>query len=112
MWENAGPFRTGDKLTAALTRIEQMRDRDLPRLRIGPARPFNPDLHDFFELRAMLLTSESVVRSALSRRESRGAHQREDFPNTDYLCLKNQAVELKDGALQIRWIAPVRLQRD
>ena len=112
MWENAGPFRTGENLTAALTRIEQMRDRDLPRLRIGPAGRFNLDLHDAFELRAMLLTGESVVRSALSRPESRGAHQREDFPNTDYRCLKNQAVELKDGELQIRWIAPVRLQRD
>jgi succinate dehydrogenase/fumarate reductase flavoprotein subunit len=111
MWENAGPFRTGEKLTAALTRIEEMRDRDLPRLRIGPAGRFNLDLHDSFELRAMLLTGESVVRSALSRRESRGAHQREDFPNTDNRCLKNQAVELKDGQLQIRWIAPVRLNR-
>ena len=111
MWGQAGPFRTGEKLNAALARIEEMQNRDLPRLRIGGARQFNLDLQDAFELRAMLLTAEAVVRSALARPESRGAHQREDFPNTDYRCLRNQAVELKDGELQLRWIAPVRLDR-
>jgi succinate dehydrogenase/fumarate reductase flavoprotein subunit len=111
MWEQAGPFRTGEKLTAALARIDEMRERDLPRLRIGAAVQFNLDLHDAFELRAMLSTAEAVVRSALARTESRGAHQREDFPNTDARCLKNQVVELKEGELLTRWIAPVRLNR-
>jgi succinate dehydrogenase/fumarate reductase flavoprotein subunit len=111
MWEKAGPFRTGEKLSAALVRIEEMRKSDLLRLRAGGARQFDLDLQDAFELRAMLLTAESVVRSALARPESRGAHQREDFPNADYRCLKNQAVTLEDGELQIRWIAPVRLNR-
>lgn len=111
MWEQAGPFRTGEKLTAALARIDEMRERDLPRLRIGAAVQFNLDLHDAFELRAMLSTAEAVVRSALARTESRGAHQREDFPNTDARCLKNQVVELKQGELLTRWIAPVRLNR-
>ena len=66
---------------------------------------------DGFELRAMLVTAEAVVRSALARMESRGAHQREDFPNTDSRCLKNQVAELKDGELLIRWVAPVPLNR-
>jgi succinate dehydrogenase/fumarate reductase flavoprotein subunit len=111
MWEQVGPFRTGDKLAAALARIETMQKEHLRRLRIGGAREFNLDLHDAFELRAMLTTAEAVVRSALARTESRGAHQREDFPNTDARCLKNQVVELKDGELLTRWIAPVRLNR-
>jgi succinate dehydrogenase/fumarate reductase flavoprotein subunit len=88
-----------------------MQKEHLRRLRIGGAREFNLDLHDAFELRAMLTTAEAVVRSALARTESRGAHQREDFPNTDARCLKNQVVELKDGELLTRWIAPVRLNR-
>jgi succinate dehydrogenase / fumarate reductase flavoprotein subunit len=111
MWEQVGPFRTGEKLAAALSRIEEMRDKDMRRLRIGAGHRFNLDLHDAFELRAMLLTAEAVVRSALTRPESRGAHQREDFPNSDHRCLKNQAVELRDGALQFRWVAPVRIDR-
>ena len=111
MWKQVGPFRTGDKLAAALARIEHMQKEDLTRLHIGAARRFNLDLHDAFELRAMLATAEGVVRSALARGESRGAHQREDFPNTDALCLKNQVVELEAGELLTRWVAPVRLDR-
>ena len=111
MWERAGPFRTGDKLAAALARIEEMRKKDLRRLRIGAARPFDLDLHDAFELRAMLATAEAVVRSALARTESRGAHQREDFPNSDALLLKNQVAELDADELLIRWVAPIRFDR-
>jgi succinate dehydrogenase/fumarate reductase flavoprotein subunit len=109
MWEQVGPFRTAEKLAAALGRVEAMRGRDLPRLRIGSERRFNVELHDAFELRAMLTTAEAVVRAALARRESRGAHQREDFPAPEQEFLKNQAVEMQNGALVTRWTAPVRL---
>jgi succinate dehydrogenase / fumarate reductase, flavoprotein subunit len=111
MWEQAGPFRTGDRLTSALSRIEAMQKKDLPECRVGSEQPFNPDLHDWFELRAMLMTAETVVRSALARTESRGAHQREDFPVADYRLLKNQVVEIKDGEMTLRWIIPSRLDR-
>ena len=111
MWEQAGPFRTGDRLTSALSRIEAMQKKDLPQCRVGSEQPFNPDLHDWFELRAMLMTAEMVVRSALARTESRGAHQREDFPVADYRLLKNQVVEIKDGEMTLRWIIPGRLDR-
>jgi succinate dehydrogenase/fumarate reductase flavoprotein subunit len=111
MWEQAGPFRTGDRLTSALSRIEAMQKKDLPQCRVGSEQPFNPVLHDWFELRAMLMTAEMVVRSALARTESRGAHQREDFPVADYRLLKNQVVEIKDGEMTLRWIIPGRLDR-
>jgi succinate dehydrogenase/fumarate reductase flavoprotein subunit len=111
MWEQAGPFRTGAKLSDALARIDEMRKKDLPRLQIGAAPQFNLDLHDAFELRAMLATAEAVVRSALARTESRGAHQREDFPAPDDTFLKNQILELKDGEIESRWLAPVRVAR-
>jgi succinate dehydrogenase/fumarate reductase flavoprotein subunit len=108
MWEKAGPFRTGEKLSCALERIVQMQ-RELSGLRIGAEGQFNLDLQDWFELRAMLTTAEAVVKSALARTESRGAHQREDFPAPDDALLKNQVLELKDGELIARWLAPVRL---
>ena len=111
MWQQAGPFRTGEKLTAALARIEEMKQKNLPRLRIGGAREFNLDLHDAFELRAMLATAEAVVRSAITRIESRGAHQREDFPAPDDAFLKNQVLELKNGEIESRWLPPVRVVR-
>ncbi len=111
MWEQAGPFRTGDRLASALSRIEAMQKKDLPECRVGSEQPFNPDLHDWFELRAMLMTAETVVRSALARTESRGAHQREDFPVADYRLLKNQVIEIKDGEMTLRWILPSRVDR-
>src|SRR5687767_8965939 len=111
MWEQAGPFRTGKKLGSALARIDEMRKKDRPRLRVGAARQFNLDLQDAFELRAMLATAGAVVRSALARTESRGAHQREDFPAPDDTFLKNQILELKDGEIESRWLPPVRVAR-
>jgi succinate dehydrogenase/fumarate reductase flavoprotein subunit len=111
MWEQAGPFRTGEKLADAFARIQEMQREDLPRLRIGGGRRFNLDLQDWFEARAMLAAAEAVVHSALARTESRGAHQREDFPIADYQFLKNQVLELKDGNIVSRWVQPVRLDR-
>jgi succinate dehydrogenase/fumarate reductase flavoprotein subunit len=108
MWEKAGPFRTGDKLAAALHRIHEMRD-ELPNLAVGSTAFFNLDLQDWFELRAMLSTAEMVVTAALARTESRGAHQREDFPDSDLALEKNQVFELADGTLVSRWVDPARL---
>ena len=108
MWENAGPFRSGEKLSVALARIERMRQQ-LPSLKVAAAQPYNMDLQDWFELRAMLTTAAAIVTAALARTESRGAHQREDFPAPDDSFLKNQALALDNGELRTSWIAPVRL---
>jgi succinate dehydrogenase / fumarate reductase, flavoprotein subunit len=108
MWEKAGPFRTGDQLSSASKRIVQMQ-RDLPRLRVNAQAEFNLDLQDWFELRAMLTTAAAIVKSARSRCESRGAHQREDFPAPDDSLVKNQVIELRKDELITRWVAPVRV---
>jgi succinate dehydrogenase/fumarate reductase flavoprotein subunit len=109
MWEKAGPFRTGEKLSQALRRIREMREQELPDLEIASQGTFNMDIQDWFELRAMLTTAEAVVTSALSRTESRGAHQREDYPTPNPLYLRNQVLRLKNGALISSWVNPVRL---
>src|SRR5258706_10084828 len=111
MWENVGPFRTGDKLLTALKRIHQMQ-QELAGVRVGSVDRFNLDLQDWFELRAMLTTAEAVVTSALARTESRGAHQREDFPAPNDSWLKNQVLRLESGKLATTWIDPVRLKEN
>jgi succinate dehydrogenase / fumarate reductase, flavoprotein subunit len=111
MLENAGPFRTAAKLAAALERIHQMQRDDLPNLTVTDETVYNLDLQDWFELRAMLTTAESVVGSALARNESRGAHQREDFPDSNESLLKNQVMEMRNGELVSQWSSPVRLNR-
>ena len=110
MWKNAGPFRTGAKLAAALGRIQQMQRYDLPNVSVADEILYNLDLQDWFELRAMLTTAETVVGSALARNESRGAHQREDFPDSNESLLKNQVMELRKGEIVSQWSSPVRLK--
>ena len=111
MWEKAGPFRIGAKLAGALGRIQQMQRDDLPNITVTDETLYNLDLLDWFELRAMLTTAEAVVGSALTRNESRGAHQREDFPDSNESLLKNQVMEMNNGKLVSHWIAPVMVSR-
>jgi succinate dehydrogenase/fumarate reductase flavoprotein subunit len=107
MWEHAGPFRSGDGLERALARIRALR-RELPKLAIADGEVFNLDLQDWFELRAMLVSAEAVVASAIQRAESRGAHQRLDATQMIPGLEKNQLVSLEGGAMQSRWSAVVR----
>ena len=111
MWKQAGPFRTGKKLAQALARIAAMTEVELPALRIAEQTSYNIDLHDWFELRAMLTTARLVVTAALARRESRGAHQREDYPDSRDQLEKHYTLELKSGALTGRWQSPPLLER-
>jgi succinate dehydrogenase/fumarate reductase flavoprotein subunit len=79
MADDVGPFRTEAKLKQALTAIEGMTAAvgDRP---IGSGGPFDLELMDWFDLRNMLVVARTVTVAALARKESRGAHQREDFP--------------------------------
>jgi succinate dehydrogenase/fumarate reductase flavoprotein subunit len=102
MWRDAGPFRTELGLSRALSRITEMR-RALSDVVIVSGRRCNPTLADWFEFRASLTAAEAVVRAALARQESRGAHQREDFPDTDPAWARNQSIVLaSDSALRVQ----------
>ncbi len=81
MWRDVGPFRSAAGLHRALGRLAEMQLL-LPYLAIAPGTQCNPTIADWYELRASLIAAEAVTRAALAREESRGAHQREDFPDT------------------------------
>ena len=100
MWEDAGPFRTGEQLQRALDGIHELRQSPVA---VRPADGFNLDLQDRLELRAMLTTAEAVVRAAIGRTESRGAHQRLDFQESDARFVTNQVVETRGGELTAGW---------
>jgi succinate dehydrogenase / fumarate reductase, flavoprotein subunit len=101
MWREVGPFRAAAGLARATARLAAMREA-LPALAIAPGRAFNPTLADWFELRAGLLAADAVTQAALRREESRGAHQREDFPEASPAWARRQRVALRpDGSLLI-----------
>ena len=61
------------------------------------------DLSNTFNLLASIQTVEATILSSLKRKESRGAHQRDDYKEIDYkenknyiVCLKNDEIQIKD----------------
>ena len=59
----------------------------------------------------MLLVAQCVVLAALARKESRGAHQREDFPGMLPEWELNQLLTWREGELSLRRAAPARRPR-
>jgi len=77
MWLHAGVVRSGADLEQGLAILDGIHAR-ADATSAGPG-----DLAAALDLRSMLLAAEATVRSALLRQESRGAHQRSDFPAAD-----------------------------
>ncbi|MGE0719292.1 MAG: FAD-binding protein [Alphaproteobacteria bacterium] len=81
--DGAGTLKTADGLTAALATIDAI-ERRLPGLRVrAAARRWNWETAQCLELRAMLVAGRLHCLAALERQESRGAHQRLDYPERD-----------------------------
>ncbi len=91
MQKDVGPFRTGAGLERAIGRIDAMM-RELPAMKPPAGTAYDTALADWIDLSVMLDVAGHVARSALSRTESRGAHQREDYPGMDPAWQKNQVI--------------------
>jgi succinate dehydrogenase/fumarate reductase flavoprotein subunit len=90
MNRDVGPLRTAAGLQRALAHIESI-DVPLP----APREGFDAEWVDLHDLRNMRLVAECVTRAALARDESRGAHQRDDFPETESRWERRQAIRLE-----------------
>ncbi len=82
MWKNVAIIRTEEGLKAALKRINELKEMS-NNMRISGIMSYNNDLLDALEVIKMLDVAELVTKSAILRRESRGAHYREDYPETN-----------------------------
>ena len=80
MSDNVGPLRDAPGLVRALETIAEL-TAELGERPAGDAKAFDMRRLEWFDLRNMLLVARLVAEAALARRESRGAHQREDFPD-------------------------------
>jgi succinate dehydrogenase/fumarate reductase flavoprotein subunit len=100
MADDVGPLRTGAKLTHALAGIAAL-IAELGERPPGRAGAFDLQRLEWFDLRNMLAVAFAVAQSALNRAESRGAHQREDFPQTLPHWQLHQRVTLRGGDMEI-----------
>ena len=91
-----GIFRNKQDLIHALEELEKLKER-AGGLSIEGSRLFNPGWHLAQDLKAMLIVSEAVTRSALARQESRGAHSRIDYPSLDSAWGTKNNVIVRDG---------------
>jgi succinate dehydrogenase / fumarate reductase flavoprotein subunit len=82
MHELVGIIRTQYELETAYAKLQELKQR-AQNTGVEGHRQYNPGWHLAMDLRSMLLCSEAITIAAIERKESRGAHTRDDFPGTD-----------------------------
>jgi succinate dehydrogenase / fumarate reductase flavoprotein subunit len=82
MQQYVGIIRSEDDLKKGIDHIERLKEA-LSRVKVDGNRHYNASWHQAIDMRNMLVVSEAMARAALLRKESRGAHAREDFPEMD-----------------------------
>ena len=83
MMENVGVFRTAEGLNTAINRLMELKFRAGQMPMHSRSLTMNQELVQFWELNHLLDVSMVMAQCALARKESRGAHYREDFPQRD-----------------------------
>jgi succinate dehydrogenase / fumarate reductase, flavoprotein subunit len=82
MQDLVGIVRNESDMQRALEGLGPLRER-ASRVGVGGHREYNPGWHAAIDLHNLLTVSEAITRTAIERRESRGGHFREDFPDKD-----------------------------
>lgn len=103
-WDNMGIFRTGEKLEKHMKILDEIWAK-YNNLKISnPNMAYNTALIEYLEFGNLILLARCACLGALNRKESRGAHTREDYPKRDdENFLKHSLVTLKDDGLSISY---------
>ena len=97
MWEKVGIIRDAAGLKAALAELNSISDELEGTGIADPNRAFNLSWHDWLNLNNLVDTSRAIAEAALARDDSRGAHYRQDFPES--------------GPLESSWYTQLRLDQ-
>jgi succinate dehydrogenase / fumarate reductase flavoprotein subunit len=98
MWEECGVVRDDPSLTRGLARLAELRSR-IGDVDVRPSEEGWNDLAQVLDLRAGLTIAEATMKGALVRRESRGCHNRSDYPDLDPALRVNFHMRLEDDML-------------
>ncbi len=112
MENSVGIYRIGSALQEAGGHLRELQERFGNAGLDDRSRTFNTELIAWFELSFMLDVAESMVESALRRQESRGAHQRTDFPareDQNYLA-HSLVYRSEEGMPRVEYL-PVKITR-
>jgi fumarate reductase flavoprotein subunit len=112
MESSAGIYRTGSSLSSGAQTLRELQERSAKLALDDHSLTFNTDLIAALEISFMLDVAESMVQSALKRTESRGAHQRTDFPkrNDEEFLAHSLVYRSSDGQPRVEY-APVKITR-
>jgi succinate dehydrogenase / fumarate reductase flavoprotein subunit len=111
MMEYGSVFRNEEGLRKGLREIRVLKDRYQEIEIVNKGNQFNYELMEAIELEHQLNLSEVILLSALHRRESRGAHFREDFPmRADRYYLKHTLVYKTPKGPDVKY-KPVKITR-
>jgi len=103
LFENVGLFRNEEKMKIALSFIEGL-IKDLSKMGINDkAKEYNKNLLEYLEFRNMINLSELVIKSAINRTESRGAHFRSDYPEENNYFEKNSIVKFSNNEIELSY---------
>jgi len=98
MMDFCGVYRTESGLVRALATIRGLQEEYLRQVKLDyRGDRYNTDLMEALELESLLTLAEAILVSAASRRESRGAHSREDYPERDDVGHLHHTLVFRDG---------------
>jgi succinate dehydrogenase / fumarate reductase flavoprotein subunit len=111
MFDDVGVFRTEEGMKNALAKVAELKER-FKQVRVADTgKIFNTELLNAWEMNNLLDMAEVTTASALNRKESRGGHAREDYPERDdKKWLKHTLIWQKDGKFKIGY-KPVVITR-
>jgi fumarate reductase flavoprotein subunit len=112
MEKSAGIYRTHNSLAEAEVSLRKLQERYQDIAISDHSRTFNTELTAALELSFMLDVAEAIVQCALNRTESRGSHQRTDFPerNDEKFLAHSLVFRNEDGSARVDYL-PVNITR-
>jgi succinate dehydrogenase / fumarate reductase flavoprotein subunit len=105
MQDEVGIFRDGKGMERALAKLQELKERYRRVVVMDKGKRFNTDLMEAWELGNLLDLAEITTVSGIARKESRGAHMREDFPDRDdeEFLKHTLAYRQEDGGIDLRY---------